>query len=96
VLDENLCRGMEIVERLTLTITALLSLRDLLDTQSRAPGPERTIASEASPPVGATGKPAPTGEFLHSRGHEALTVRRLSGTVFTLNKVLSIISVCGV
>jgi hypothetical protein len=35
MLDEDLCSGMEIVERPALSITALLSLRDLIDAQPR-------------------------------------------------------------
>jgi hypothetical protein len=52
MLDEDLCRGMEIVERPTLSITALQSLRDLIDAQPRPPEPSGTIASEASSPGG--------------------------------------------
>ncbi len=44
MLDEDLCRGMEIVERPTLAITALVSLRDLIDAQPRTPEPACTIA----------------------------------------------------
>ncbi len=47
MLDEDLCR-MEIVERPALSITALLSLRDLIDAQPRTPEPPGTIALEAS------------------------------------------------
>jgi len=53
MLDEDLCRGMEIVERPALSITALLSLRDLIDAQPRTPEPPGTIALEASSPGGA-------------------------------------------
>jgi len=61
MLDEDLCRGMEIVERPTLSITALLSLRDLIDAQPRTPEPSGTIASEASSPGGASDEPTPPG-----------------------------------
>jgi hypothetical protein len=49
MLDEDLCCGMEIVECPALSITALLSLRDLIDAQPRPPEPSDTIASEAIP-----------------------------------------------
>lgn len=61
MLDEDLCRGMEIVERPTLAITALVSLRDLIDAQPRTPEPACTIASEASSPGGASDEPTPPG-----------------------------------
>jgi hypothetical protein len=48
MLDEALCRGMEIVECPALSITALLSLRDLIDAQPRTPEPACAIASEVS------------------------------------------------
>jgi hypothetical protein len=49
MLDEDLCCGMEIVECPALSISALLSLRDLIDAQPRPPEPSDTIASEAIP-----------------------------------------------
>jgi hypothetical protein len=61
MLDEDLCRGMEIVERPTLAITALVSLRDLIDAQPRTPEPACTIASEASSPGGASDEPTTPG-----------------------------------
>jgi len=61
MLDEDLGRGMEVVERPTLAITALLSLRDLIDAQPRTPEPSGTIASEESSPGGASDEPAPPG-----------------------------------
>src|SRR6266487_3551830 len=61
MLDEDLCRGMEIVERPTLAITALVSLRDLIDAQPRTPEPACTIASEASSPGGVSDEPTPPG-----------------------------------
>jgi hypothetical protein len=39
MLDEDLCRGMEIVERPALSIAALLSLGDLINAQPRTPEP---------------------------------------------------------
>jgi len=67
MLDENLCRGMEVVERPTLAIAALLSLRDLIDAQPRIPEPSGTIASEASSPGGASDEPTPAREFSPGR-----------------------------
>lgn len=61
MLDEGLCRGMEIVERPALSITALLSLRDLIDAQPRTPEPSATIASETSSPAGVSDEPTPPG-----------------------------------
>ena len=61
MLDEDLCRGMEIVERPTLAIMALASLRDLIDAQPRTPEPACTITLEASSPGGASDEPAPPG-----------------------------------
>ena len=61
MLDEDLCRGMEIVECPALSITALLSLRDLIDAQPRTPEPSGTIASEASSPGGAFDEPTTPG-----------------------------------
>jgi hypothetical protein len=53
MLDEDRCRGMEIVERPTLAITALFALRDLVDARPCTPTPTITVASEASSPGGA-------------------------------------------
>jgi hypothetical protein len=39
MLDEDRCRGMEIVERPTLAITALFALRELIDAQPRTSEP---------------------------------------------------------
>ena len=64
MLDEDPCRGMEIVEHPTLSITALLSLRDLIDAQPRTPEPSGTIASEASSPGGASDEPTAPGSFV--------------------------------
>lgn len=61
MLDEDLCRGMGIVERPALSITALLSLRDLIDSQPRTPEPSGTIASETSSPGGVSDEPTPPG-----------------------------------
>jgi hypothetical protein len=61
MLDEDLCRGMGIVERPTLAITALLSLGALIDAQPRTSEPSSAITSEASSPGGASDEPAPPG-----------------------------------
>ena len=61
MLDEELCRGMEIVERPALAITALLGLRELIDVQPCTPEPSSTIASEASSPGGASREPTTPG-----------------------------------
>jgi hypothetical protein len=61
MLDEDRCRGMEIVEHLTLAITALFALRDLVDAQQRTPPPTGTVASEASSPAGAFDEPTTLG-----------------------------------
>jgi hypothetical protein len=53
MLDEDRCRGMDIVERPSLTITALFALRDLVDAQRWTPAPTSSVASEASSPGGA-------------------------------------------
>ena len=58
MLDEDLCRGMEIVERPTLAVTALLALRSLIDAQRQT---SSTITSEASSPGGASDESAPPG-----------------------------------
>src|SRR5258708_29414083 len=61
MLDEDLCRGMEIVERPTLAITALFALRELVDAQQWTPAPTSTVASEASSPGGAIDEPTTPG-----------------------------------
>jgi hypothetical protein len=61
MLDEDLCRGMEIVERPALSIAALLSLRDLINAQPRTPEPSGAVPSEASSPVGASDDSTPPG-----------------------------------
>jgi hypothetical protein len=63
MLDEDRCRGMEIVERPTLAITALFALRELIDAQPRTSEPSSTIASEASSPGGASHEPTTPGIF---------------------------------
>ena len=57
MLDEDRCRGMEIVERPTLSITALFTLRELVDAQQRTPAQTSTVASEASSPGSAIDEP---------------------------------------
>jgi len=44
MLDEELCRGMAIVERPTLAITALFALRELVDAQRCTPTPKSALA----------------------------------------------------
>jgi hypothetical protein len=61
MLDEDHCRGMEIVEHPTLAITALFALRELIDAQPCAPTPKSTVASEASSPGGASDEPTTPG-----------------------------------
>jgi hypothetical protein len=61
MLDEDLCRGMEIVEHPTLAITALFALRDLVDARQWTPAPTSTVASDASSPGGASDEPTPPG-----------------------------------
>ena len=61
MLDEDRCRGMQVVERPTLAVAALLSLRELIDAQSRASTPANAVASEASSLGGASDEPVPPG-----------------------------------
>ena len=61
MLDEDFCRGMEIVERPALSIAALLSLRDLIDAHPRASKPSNTVASEVSSPGGASSESTTPG-----------------------------------
>lgn len=61
MMDEDLCRGMEIVERPVLSIVALLSLRDLIDAQQSPPKPSGTIASKVSSPGGVSDEPTSPG-----------------------------------
>jgi hypothetical protein len=69
MLDEDLCRGMEIVECSALSITALLSLRDLIDAHSRPTEPSGAIASEASSPGGASDESTRQGVLLWEIPH---------------------------
>jgi hypothetical protein len=61
MLDEDRCHGMEIVERPTLSITALFLLRELVDAQQWTPAQTSTVASEASSPGGAIDEPTTPG-----------------------------------
>ncbi|MGC2099656.1 MAG: hypothetical protein WA651_04510, partial [Candidatus Sulfotelmatobacter sp.] len=61
MLDEDRCRGMEIVVRPTLAITALFALRELVDAQRWTPPPTGTVASVASSPGGAFDEPTTPG-----------------------------------
>src|SRR5260370_8335470 len=57
MLDEDRCHGMEIVERPTLSITALFTLRELVDARQWTPAQTSTLASEASSPGGSIDEP---------------------------------------
>ena len=61
MLDEDRCHGMEIVERPTLSITALFLMRELVDAQQWTPAQTSTVASEASSPGGAIDEPTTPG-----------------------------------
>lgn len=61
MLDEVHCRGMQIVERPTLAVAALLPLREFIDAQSHASKPSNTVVLEASSPGGASDEPVPPG-----------------------------------
>jgi hypothetical protein len=61
MLDEDHCRGMHVVERPTLSVAALLALRELIDAQPRTSKPSNTVASEASSLGGASDEPVPPG-----------------------------------
>jgi hypothetical protein len=61
MLDEDRCRGMEIVERPSLAITALFALRELVDAQQWTPAQTSRVASEASSPGGAIDDPTTPG-----------------------------------
>jgi hypothetical protein len=61
MLDEDRCRGMEIVEHPTLAVTALFALRELIDAQQWTPEQTSTIASEASSSGGAFDEPTTPG-----------------------------------
>jgi hypothetical protein len=61
MLHEDHCREMQIVERPTLAVAGLLSLRELIDAQLRASKPANTVASEASSPGGASDEPVAPG-----------------------------------
>ena len=67
MLDEDRCQGMKIVERPTLSITALFALRELVDARQWTAAQTSTIASEASSPGGAIDEPATPGEFCSGR-----------------------------
>jgi hypothetical protein len=43
MIDEELCRGVEMVERPTLTISALLALRELVDSQPQYSPPSVSV-----------------------------------------------------
>ena len=82
MLDEHLCRGMEIVERPALAITALLSLRDLIDAQPRPFEPASTVASDASSSGGVSREStAPRNPALGTAGNP--TVARSHATALS-------------
>ena len=60
MLDEELCRGMELVEQPIPSLSALVALRSLLDAQPISDGPG-SVASEASSPGGASCEPTTPG-----------------------------------
>lgn len=61
MLDEDHCRGMQVVEGPILAVTALLSLCELINAQPRTSKPSNTVASEASSPGGVSDEPVPPG-----------------------------------
>ena len=61
MLDEELCRGMEIVARPTPALSALVALRSLLDPQPLISAHTGSVASEASSPGGASSEPTTPG-----------------------------------
>jgi hypothetical protein len=61
MLDEEHCRGMAVVERPLIALSALLALRSLIDTQPEDGGPDDSLPSEASSPGGACGEPTTPG-----------------------------------
>jgi hypothetical protein len=60
MLDEDLCRGVEVAERPRLAISALLALRELLDAQQHS-SPSVSILLEASSQGGAFHEPSTPG-----------------------------------
>jgi hypothetical protein len=61
MLDEEYCRGMAVVERPLLALSALLTLRSLLDAQPGDTDPQGSLISEASSPGGACCEPTTPG-----------------------------------
>jgi hypothetical protein len=61
MLDEDLCRGMEVVESPTLALSALVALRGLVDAQQSTPRVAGTVASETSSSGGASREPTTSG-----------------------------------
>jgi hypothetical protein len=53
MLDEELCKGMEMVERPIVALPALLALRSLLDVRPNVSSNSGPVVSEASSPGGA-------------------------------------------
>lgn len=71
MLDEEHCRGMEIVTHPTVALSALLAVRSLLDAQPLISSGSGPVASEASSPGGARDRTAPgslsMGDPRHTR-----------------------------
>lgn len=61
MLDEERCRGMEIVDRPTVAVPALLALCSLLDVQPLFSTRAGTVGSKASSPGGAAFEPTTPG-----------------------------------
>ena len=59
--DEERCRGMEIVEQPVLALSALQTLRELMDAQAHTSQQRGSIASEASSTGGACCEPTTPG-----------------------------------
>jgi hypothetical protein len=61
MLDEEHCRGMAVVGRPLVALSALLTLRSLLDAQQGDTDPHGPLTSEASSPGGACCEPTTPG-----------------------------------
>ena len=61
MLDDEHCRGMSVVERPLVALSALLTLRSLIDAQPGDTDPPCSLTSEASSPGGACCEPTTPG-----------------------------------
>ena len=61
MLDEEHCRGMSVVEQPLVALSALLTLRSLIDAQPGDTDPHGSLNSEASSPGGACCEPTTPG-----------------------------------